>query len=103
MTNVAVFTVGASDLQIRNLIEAISNFWKVVEKSSSIQNVIEGAKKKKFNYLLVIDIDAIGKENVKVLEDLGVEVIAFSNKMALVNKLKEEVEKSKRSVKVKLG
>ena len=103
MTNVAVFTVGASDLQIRNLIEAISNFWKVVEKSSSIQNVIEGAKKKKFSYLLVIDHDAIGKENMKALENLGVEVIAFSNKMLLVNKLKEEVEKSKRSVKVKLS
>jgi hypothetical protein len=83
---IAIFTVGADEIRIKQM-EKIAEAWGFAGKYMDARILLNDAKKKKFNYVLVIDHEAL-EDNVKLeLKNLGIEIIGFKDKKVLEKKI----------------
>ena len=82
----AIFTLGADEIRVRQM-ENIAEAWGFAGKYSSTEKLLEDAKKKKFNSVLVIDREAIEDDAKIKLNELGVEIIGFRDKKVLEKKI----------------
>lgn len=78
----AIFTLGADEMRIRQMQE-IAAAWGMVGKYSDSKRLLEDAKKKKIAYVLVVDPEAIEDEIKAELENLNVKIINFNDKKKL--------------------
>ena len=83
---IAVFTVGADDIRIKQM-EKIADAWGFAGKYMDTRILLNDAKKKKFNSVLVIDQEALEDSVKNELKNLGVEVIDFRNKKVLEKRI----------------
>ena len=83
---IAVFTVGADDIRIKQM-EKIADAWGFAGKYMDPRILLNDAKKKKFNSVLVMDQEALDDNVKNELKNLGVEIIDFRNKKVLEKKI----------------
>jgi len=83
---IAIFTVGADDIRIRQM-EKIAEAWGFAGKYMDAKMLLNDAKKKKFNSVLVIDKEALDDKAKMELNSLGVEIIGFWDKKVLEKKI----------------
>jgi len=83
---IAVFTVGADDIRIKQM-EKIADAWGFAGKYMDTRILLNDAKKKKFNSVLVIDQEALDDTVKNELKNLGVEIIDFRNKKVLEKRI----------------
>ncbi len=82
----AVFTLGADEIRIRQM-EKIAEAWGFAGKYLNIERLLNDARKKKFDSVLVIDYEAID-DNARIeLNELGVEIISLKDKKILEKKI----------------
>ena len=82
----AVFTLGADEIRIRQM-ENIAEAWGFAGKYSNTEKLLNDARKKKFDSILVVDREAI-EDDVKIkLNELNVEIIGFRDKKILEKKI----------------
>ena len=82
----AVFTLGADEIRIRQM-EKIAEAWGFAGKYLNIERLLNDARKKKFDSILVIDYEAID-DNARIeLNELGVEIISLKDKKILEKKI----------------
>ncbi len=83
---IAIFTIGADDIRIKQM-EKIAEAWGFAGKYMDAKILLNDAKKKKFNSVLVIDTEALD-DNIKMeLKNLNIEIIDFRNKKVLEKKI----------------
>jgi len=78
----AIFTVGADRIiidKMRNVAEA----WGFAGKYEEPIRLLQDAKKKRFDMILVIDLEALDEKIKKELTALNVEIINFNDKKKL--------------------
>ncbi len=78
----AIFTLGADEMRIRQMQE-IAAAWGMVGKYSDSKRLLEDVKKKKIAYVLVVDKEAIEEDVRAELESLNVKIINFNDKKRL--------------------
>jgi len=83
----AIFTLGADELRIKEM-ERIAEAWGIVGKYNNSQKLLEDAKKKKIAYVLVVDPQAIEDSVRSKLEEMNVKVIDFRDKKRLEGLIK---------------
>ena len=82
----AVFTLGADYIRIRQM-EKIAEAWGFAGKYLNIERLLNDARKKKFDSVLVIDYEAID-DNARIeLNELGIEIISLKDKKILEKKI----------------
>lgn len=82
----AVFTIGADDIRIRQM-QDVADAWGFAGKYSSTERLLTDAKKKKFDSVLVLDFEALENEARIELKDLGIEIISFKDRKVLEKKI----------------
>jgi len=78
----AVYTVGADDIRIgkmRNIAEA----WGFAGKYEGPERLLQDAKKKRFDMILVVDLEAIDEKTKRELAALNVDIINLNDKKKL--------------------
>jgi len=83
---IAIFTVGADDIRIKQM-EKIAEAWGFAGKYMDAKILLNDAKKKKFNSVLVIDKEALDDKAKIELNSLGIEIIGFWDKKVLEKKI----------------
>jgi hypothetical protein len=83
---IAIFTVGADDIRIKQM-EKIAEAWGFAGKYMDVKILLNDAKKKKFNSVLVIDTEALDDTVKMELKNLNIEIIDFRNKKILEKKI----------------
>jgi hypothetical protein len=83
----AIFTLGADQMRIKQM-EKIAEAWGLVGKYSDSKKLLEDAKKKKIAYILVIDPQAIEDEIRNELEKMNVKIINFDDRKRLEGLIK---------------
>ena len=82
----AVFTLGADEIRIRQM-EEIAEAWGFAGKYSSVERLLDDARKKKFDSVLVIEHEAL-EDNAKIeLNELDVEIIGLKDKKILEKRI----------------
>ena len=83
---IAIFTVGADEIRVKQM-EKIAEAWGFAGKYMDTKILLNDAKKKKFNSVLLIDQEAL-EDNIKLeLRNLGIEIIDIRNKKVLEKKI----------------
>ncbi len=83
---IAVFTIGADEIRIRQM-ERIADAWGFAGKYVDTKILLNDAKKKKFDSVLVMDKEALGDSVLLELKTLGIEVISFKDRKILEKKI----------------
>jgi len=78
----AIFTVGADQIRISKM-QSIAEAWGFAGKYEGSERLLQDAKKKRFEFVLVVDTEALDEEIKKELATLNVEVISFNDKKRL--------------------
>jgi hypothetical protein len=78
----AIFTVGADQLRISKM-QNIAEAWGFAGKYEGSERLLQDAKKKRFEFVLVIDQEALDEKVKKELATLNVEIISFNDKKRL--------------------
>ena len=78
----AIFTVGADTIRI-NKMRDIADAWGFAGKYEDSARLLQDAKKKRFDFVLVIDQEALDEKVKKELASLNVEIINFNDKKRL--------------------
>jgi hypothetical protein len=78
----AIFTVGADSIII-NKMRNVAEAWGFAGKYDEPLRLLQDAKKKRFDMILVIDLEAIDDKVKKELTVLNVEIINFNDKKRL--------------------
>lgn len=78
----AVFTVGADSIIVLKM-QKIAEAWGFAGKYEGHERLLQDAKKKRFNFVLVADYDALDEKVKKELATLNVEVISWNDKKRL--------------------
>lgn len=83
---IAVFTIGADEIRIKQM-EKIAEAFGFAGKYSDIVGLLRDARKKKFDSVLVIDNDAL-EDNIKIeFRGLGIEIISLKDKRVLEKRI----------------
>jgi len=82
----AVFSLGADEIRTRQM-EKIAEAWGFAGKYPDVTSLIRDAKKKKFDSILVIDLEAIDERVRMELKNIGIEIITFKDKKVLEKKI----------------
>ncbi|NIO44612.1 MAG: hypothetical protein GTN36_03615 [Candidatus Aenigmarchaeota archaeon] len=82
----AVFTLGADEIRVRQM-ENIAEAWGFAGKYSSIERLMDDARKKRFDSVLVVDREALEDDAKIELNSLDVEIIDLKNKKVLEKKI----------------
>jgi hypothetical protein len=83
---IAVFTLGADDIRIRQM-EEIADAWGFAGKYSDSKILLSDAKKKKFESVLVVDVEALEDSVKNELKNMKIEIINFRDKKKLEKKV----------------
>ncbi|OGI12184.1 hypothetical protein A3K64_02520 [Candidatus Micrarchaeota archaeon RBG_16_36_9] len=83
---IAIFTVGADEIRIKQM-EKIAEAWGFAGKYMDSKILLNDAKKKRFNSVLVMDQEALDDNAKMELKNLGIEIIDFRNKKVLEKKI----------------
>jgi hypothetical protein len=83
---IAVFTVGADEIRIRQM-EKIADAWGFAGKYVDAKILLNDAKKKKFDSVLLMDKEALEDKVLLELKGLGIEVIGFKDRNILEKKI----------------
>ena len=83
----AVFTIGADQIRISKM-HSIADAWGFAGKYEGPERLIQDAKKKRFDSVLVIDYEALDEKTKKELAALNVEIISLGDKTKLARLLK---------------
>jgi hypothetical protein len=83
---IAIFTVGADDIRVKQM-ERIAEAWGFAGKYMDAKMLLNDAKKKKFNSVLVIDTEALDDNMKMELRNLNIDIIDFRNKKVLEKKI----------------
>jgi len=83
---IAVFTLGADEIRVRQM-ENIAEAWGFAGKYSNTETLLNDARKKKFDSILVIDREALEDDAKIELNGLGVEIITLKDKKVLEKKI----------------
>jgi len=78
----AIFTVGADQIRIIKM-QSIAEAWGFAGKYEGPERLLQDAKKKRFDFVLVVDPEALDEKVKKELTALNVEVISFNDKKRL--------------------
>jgi hypothetical protein len=78
----AIFTVGADQIRIIKM-QSIAEAWGFAGKYEGHERLLQDAKKKRFDFVLVVDQEALDEKVKKELTALNVEVISFNDKKRL--------------------
>jgi hypothetical protein len=78
----AIFTVGADQIRISKM-QSIAEAWGFAGKYEGPERLLQDARKKRFEFVLVIDTEALDEKVKKELATLNVEVISFNDKKRL--------------------
>jgi hypothetical protein len=78
----AIFTVGADNIRISKM-QSIAEAWGFAGKYESHERLLQDAKKKRFEFVLVVDPEALDEKVKKELATLNIEVINFNDKKRL--------------------
>jgi hypothetical protein len=78
----AVFTLGADEMRIRQMRE-IADAWGFVGNYSDSKRLLDDAQKKKIAYVLVVDPEAIDDDVKKELEKMNIKIVNFNDKKRL--------------------
>ena len=78
----AIFTLGADEMRIRQMQE-IAAAWGMVGKYTDSKRLLDDVKKKKIAYVLVVDPEAIEDDVRAELEKMNVKIINFNDKKRL--------------------
>jgi hypothetical protein len=78
----AIFTIGADDIRIKKM-HSIADAWGFAGKYEGTERLLQDAKKKRFDMLLVVDVEALDEKTKKELAVLNVEIINFNDKKRL--------------------
>ena len=82
----AVFCLGADEIRTRQM-ERIAEAWGFAGKYPDAASLMRDAKKKKFDSVLVIDLEALDERIRIELKSLGVDVITFKDKKILEKRI----------------
>ena len=82
----AVFTIGADDVRKQKMVN-LAQAWNFAGTYSDIRRLLDDAKKKKFDTVLLLDHFAIDESARKELADLQVEIIGLNDKKRLERKI----------------
>jgi len=78
----AIFTIGADQIRISKM-QSIAEAWGFAGKYEGPERLLQDAKKKRFDFVLVVDQEALDEKVKKELATLNVEVISFNDKKRL--------------------
>ncbi|MBN2203382.1 MAG: hypothetical protein JW700_04330 [Candidatus Aenigmarchaeota archaeon] len=78
----AVFTIGADDVRINQMME-VAQAWGFIGKYSDSKRLLNDVIKKKIAYVLVVDPEAIEDDVKNQLYTMNVKVINFNDKKRL--------------------
>jgi hypothetical protein len=78
----AIFTIGADQIRISKM-QSIAEAWGFAGKYEGPERLLQDAKKKRFDFVLVVDQEALDEKVKKELTALNVEVISFNDKKRL--------------------
>jgi hypothetical protein len=82
----AVFTVGADEIRIRQM-QTIAEAWGFSGKYLDAKMLLNDAKKKRFDSVLVLDPEAIDDAIKAELSSLKIEIISLRDKKRLEKKI----------------
>ena len=83
----AVFTVGVDEIRMKKM-HSIADAWGFAGKYDGSERLLQDAKKKRFDMLLVIDLEALDTKTKAELASLNVEIISFHDKKRLESLIK---------------
>jgi len=83
---IAVFTLGADEIRIRQMND-IADAWGFAGKYSDSKILLNDAKKKRFDSILVVDEEALEDTVKKELKNMGIEIINFRDRKKLEKKV----------------
>jgi len=78
----AIFTIGADQIRISKM-QSIAEAWGFAGKYEGPERLLQDAKKKRFDFVLVVDQEALDEKVKNELATLNVEVISFNDKKRL--------------------
>lgn len=78
----AIFTIGADDMRISQMME-IAQAWGFVGKYSDSKRLLDDVIKKRIAYVLVVDPEAIEDSVKSELDKMNVKIINFNDKKRL--------------------
>jgi predicted ferric reductase len=78
----AIFTLGADEIRIKQMQE-IASAWGLSGKYSDSKRLLDDVKKKKIAYVLVVDPEAIDEDVRRQLKEMNVQIINFHDKKRL--------------------
>jgi hypothetical protein len=78
----AVYTVGADQIRIAKM-HGIADAWGFAGKYDAPERLLQDARKKRFDMLLLVDPEALDEKTTKELTALNVEIININDKKKL--------------------
>jgi hypothetical protein len=83
---IAVFTVGADEIRIRQMHE-IAQAWGCAGQYLDPRMLMNDARKKRFDSILLIDPEALDDKTRAELKTLNIEIIGFKDRKKLEKKI----------------
>jgi hypothetical protein len=83
----AIFTVGADQIRVVKM-QSIAEAWGFAGKYEGPERLLQDAKKKRFDSVLVVDYEALDEKIKKELAAMNIEIISLQDKTKLARLLK---------------
>jgi hypothetical protein len=83
----AVFTVGADNIRVLKM-QSIAEAWGFAGKYEGPERLLQDAKKKRFDMVLLVDPDALDEKTKSELAALKVDIININDKKKLERLIK---------------
>lgn len=99
MTTMAIFTIGANQVQITKMVDYARDSWKFTGTYSDTKRLLDDGKAGRFSYVLVFDYEALDAAAQRQLKGLGIEVVCFRDRAALQKAMEKEQEKKQKAEK----
>lgn len=96
----AIFTVGANPIQIEKIMVYAKENWGNCERYSEEQRLVERARAKYIDKVMVFDREALSPQTTKALNSLNVDILCWKENASLKEALRrkqESEEKTKKS------
>lgn len=78
----AVFTVGADNIRVQKM-QSIAEAWGFAGKYEGPERLLQDAKKKRFDMVLLVDPDALDEKTKSELAALKIDIININDKKKL--------------------
>ncbi len=105
MAKMAIFTIGANQIQITKMTTYARDKWEFAGNYTENKRLMDDARAGRFAYLLVFDHEAVDEIVQKQLRSCGIEILCFKDQnrleLALDNERRKK-EKAEKERKVRL-